>query len=274
MPGQRSDCERSRPYAIHSAGECERLESQAALAGLPEHLRFVQVPTGARILDAGCGSGSMARLLAAAHPDAHVVGVDIREDYVEFASKRAAQEALQNVEFQPGNIFHLPFAEASFDVVWSKYVLQWVGDPHLAIAEFRRVTRPGGLVVCANFDGFAVTHWPVDPVLQPKLEEVFAQLVDPFIGRKMAPMFMDAGLVVGEVVFEPDRLYTIIGAIDPERRRNWAEQLAAARRYIAKILGGERQADQFVEAFLAYQDRSDTGSYTALYFVCGTVPAG
>jgi hypothetical protein len=68
-------------------------------------------------------------------------------------------------------------------------MLQWVKEPHLAIAEFGRVSKAGATVVCANFDGFAVTHWPEDPVLQPVLERVFSGLVDPFVGRKMAPMF-------------------------------------------------------------------------------------
>ena len=64
----------SRPYAIHSDGECDRLERQAMLAGLEEHLaRLSGLPRLTSILDVGCGSGSMARLLAAKHPDAQVV---------------------------------------------------------------------------------------------------------------------------------------------------------------------------------------------------------
>ncbi len=264
--------ELSRPYAIHSDTECQRLERQAILARLPDHLSFISVPPHARILDAGCGSGSMARLLASANPTSRIVGVDVRHDYVAFARERAVQEGLTNVGFQQGDIFHLPFPDATFDVVWSKYVLQWVKEPHLAIAEFRRVGKAGAFIVCANFDGFAVTHWPEDPVLQPVLERVFRSLVDPFIGRKMAPMFKAAGLAGIKVDFEPDRLFTNIGAIDPERRRNWVEQLAAARSYIVEIIGGEAQADNLVSTFLAYQDRADTCSYTALYFVRGSVP--
>jgi hypothetical protein len=70
-------------------------------------------------------------------------------------------------------------------------------------------------------------------------------LVNPFIGRKMVPMFMDAGFININAEFEPDRLFSVIGAIDPERRQNWVEQLSAARRYISEILGDERQADEF-----------------------------
>src|SRR5258708_5116149 len=184
----------SRPYAIHSTAECDRLERQATLAGLPDHLRFVPIPSQAHILDAGCGTGSMARLLAATHRDARIVGIDVRADYIAYAAERANLEGLHNIGFRQGDIFKLPFADATFDVVWSKYVLQWVKEPLLAIAEFRRVTKVGGVVVCANFDGFAVTHWPEDPTLQPQFERAVPQLADVCTGRKTAPRFLDPGL--------------------------------------------------------------------------------
>ena len=267
--------DQSRPYAIHSDSECDRLERQAALAGLEEHLAYVPLtPPPKRILDAGCGSGSMARLLAARCPDARVVGVDIRPDYVAYAQERAQREGLGNLSFEPGDIFRLPFPDGSFDLVWSKYLLQWVKDPAAAMAEMRRVTAPDGRVVCCNFDGFAVTHWPEDPALQTSADRVFPALVDPFIGRKMASLMRRAGLADIAVHFEADRLFTVVGQIDPERRRNWVDQFAAARPYMAPVLGGEPQADAFMEAFLAYQERPDTASYTALYFASGTVPKG
>ncbi len=61
----------SRPYVIHSDDECERLERQAVLAALEEHLGLLtDLPPFTGILDAGCGFGSMASLLAAKYPDA------------------------------------------------------------------------------------------------------------------------------------------------------------------------------------------------------------
>lgn len=264
----------SHPYAIHSASECDRLERQAVLAGIEKHLRFVPVLPGARILDAGCGSGSMTRLFGARHPDAQVTGVDLRVDYLTYARQRAAREELRNLDFHEGDILRLPFPDATFDVVWSKYVLQWVKAPQAAIAEFARVTKPDGFVVCCNYDGFGVTHWPQDKDLQPLIERVFPRIVDPFIGRKLAPWFHAAGLVDVAVDFEPDRLFTVVGSIDPARRQNWGEQWTAARPYIADILGGEAAADQLSAAFLAYQDRVDSSSYTALYFVRGHPPGG
>jgi SAM-dependent methyltransferase len=264
--------DQTRPYAIHSDSECDRLERQAALAGLENHLRHVPVPETAYILDAGCGSGAMTRCFGSRYADASVIGVDIRDDYVSYAQGRANEDGLKNVEFRQGSVFNLPFTNASFDVVWSKYVMQWIDEPEKAVAEFRRVTKPGGVVVCCNFDGFAVTHYPEDEALQHQILTVFPRLVDVYIGRKTAPIFHTCGLINISVVFEPDSLFTTVGAIDPERRENWVAQLAAARPHIAKILGSDETAREFGDSFVRYYDRPDTSSYTALYFVRGRVP--
>jgi SAM-dependent methyltransferase len=261
-----------RPYAIHSDSECDRLERQAALAGLENHLRHIPVSETAHILDAGCGSGAMTRCFGSRYAAASVIGVDIRDDYVSYARDRASQEGLQNVEFRQGSVFNLPFATASFDVVWSKYVMQWIDEPEKAVAEFRRVTKPGGVVVCCNFDGFAVTHYPEDKALQRQILTVFPGLVDVYIGRKTAHIFHTCGLIDISVVFEMDSLFTTVGSIDPQRRENWVAQLAAARPHIAKILGSDAMAREFGDSFIRYYDRPDTSSYTALYFVRGRVP--
>jgi len=80
--------EHSRPYAIDSEEECERLERQARLANIEAHLRFLPVSPRDPVLDAGCGSGSMSRLLAHTYPQAEVIGVDLREQYLDFAPLR------------------------------------------------------------------------------------------------------------------------------------------------------------------------------------------
>ena len=58
----------SLPYVIHSDGECERLELQARLANIEGHLRHLPIAPGDCILDIGCGSGSMARLIGHSFP--------------------------------------------------------------------------------------------------------------------------------------------------------------------------------------------------------------
>jgi ubiquinone/menaquinone biosynthesis C-methylase UbiE len=107
-----------RIYAIHSDEECERLEAQAQLVPLSFHLKHLPLKPGVAVLDAGCGSGSMSRQIAKAQADATVVGVDLREPYLDFARRKAASENLTNVKFEKGDVRALPFADATFDIVW------------------------------------------------------------------------------------------------------------------------------------------------------------
>jgi SAM-dependent methyltransferase len=135
--------QRSLPYVIHSNEECERLELQARLANIQGHLRHLPISANDRVLDVGCGSGSMSRLIARSFPQAEVVGVDLREQYVDFAKARSRDEGIRNVTFRGGDAVALPFADASFDVVWTKYLLQWLKEPKSAVAELKRVAKPG-----------------------------------------------------------------------------------------------------------------------------------
>ncbi len=101
--------QRSLPYVIHSDEECERLELQARRANIKGHLRHLPVPPNGRVLDVGCGSGSMSRLIASSFPQAEVVGVDLREQYLDFARARALDEGIRNLTFRDGDVFALPF---------------------------------------------------------------------------------------------------------------------------------------------------------------------
>jgi SAM-dependent methyltransferase len=261
-----------RPYAIHSDAECERLEAQARLAPISSHLKNLSLRPGYQVLDAGCGSGSMARLMAQTERSAQIVGIDLRETYIDFAQRKAALEGIQNVKFEVGDVRKLPFENGTLDLVWSKYLLQWVDDPISAVREFARVLKPGGILVCCNFDGFAVTNEPPDPAIQPLTEYIFSKLVDPFIGRKMAAICRGAGLSEVRVAIEMDAVFTVIGAIDSERRQNWETQWAAARASVIKHVGSRALADAFIDAFLRYQDREDTSSYCTLFFVSARKP--
>ena len=71
-----TDSPTSKAYVIDSANEAERLEAQARLAGIEGHLARLSLPESGVVLDVGCGSGSMARLIARAHPGLEVVGID------------------------------------------------------------------------------------------------------------------------------------------------------------------------------------------------------
>jgi ubiquinone/menaquinone biosynthesis C-methylase UbiE len=263
--------EHSRPYAIHSSEECERLELQARLANIDGHLRHLPVSPHDRVLDAGCGSGAIARLIARTYPQAEVIGVDLREQYLDFARTRARAEDIKNLMFRAADAFDLPFPDAAFDVVWTKYLLQWLKEPKRALEELKRVTRPGGIIVSCDFAGFAVDHFPVTPEFNRQARHVFSALVDCDIGRKVSAIMISLGLRDVKVETETDKIFTVIGRIDAERRWNWEKQLQAARPHLIRIIGSEAGADQFVADFLKNYDDPATCSITTLHFTQGHV---
>jgi SAM-dependent methyltransferase len=261
----------SLPYVIHSNEECQRLESQARLANIEGHLRHLPISSHSRVLDVGCGSGSMSRLIARSFPQAEVVGVDVREQYLDFARARALEEGILNLTFQSGDVFALPFPDACFDLVWSKYLLQWLREPRSALAEMKRVTKPGGFVVSCDYVGFGIEHHPIAPNFEREIRDLMGALVDVNIGRKVAPIMVSLGFRDVGVEMQTDTLFTVVGSIDPQRRQNWQTQFRAARPHVARIVGSETKADAFFDRFLAHYDDPTTCSYTSLYFTRGRV---
>lgn len=110
-----------------------------------------------RILDAGCGTGHTA--LAFAARGVPVVAVDLTAAMLEQGQQLAAARGLTEIEFRLGDVEQLPFADGEFDLVVSRYSAHHWPHPQQALAEFRRVLRPGGRLLLADivsFDTFAL----------------------------------------------------------------------------------------------------------------------
>jgi SAM-dependent methyltransferase len=135
---------------MFSAGEAyERFMGRWSRLLAPALVRFAQVEDGARVLDVGSGTGSLAASVAAAAPTSEITGIDPAESYVRFANTRHGSE---RTRFEVGDAQQLGFEEHSFDVVLSMLVLNFIPDRKKAIDEMIRVTRPGGVVAAAVWD--------------------------------------------------------------------------------------------------------------------------
>lgn len=103
-------------------------------------LERTRVPPGARYLDVGCGAGMAAQIAAAS--GMQVSGIDAAEALLKIARRRTPEG-----DFRRGDLEDLPFDDRSFDLVTGFNSFQYAGNPVVALAEARRVTRPGGAVV-------------------------------------------------------------------------------------------------------------------------------
>jgi SAM-dependent methyltransferase len=107
---------------------------------------------GRRVLDIGCGLGGVDVLLVREHQAASVVGIDLEPELVRLARQRFAAAGLAGrIEAQVVEPGPFGFADASFDVVFSKDSLVQIPDKRAIFAEVLRVLRPGGLLVMSDW---------------------------------------------------------------------------------------------------------------------------
>lgn len=115
----------------------------------PLLIRFAGTRGHVRVLDVGCGTGSLSFVLAKDPEIVCVRGLDVSVAYVEYARRRNDDARL---DFVVGDACALPFPDAFFDHTISMLTLQFVPQAELAVREMLRVTRPGGTVAAATWD--------------------------------------------------------------------------------------------------------------------------
>lgn len=141
---------------------------------------------GKACLDAGCGGGrysiALARLGAA-----QVVGVDLKEDLLADARRRADDLGAAQVAFQVSSVADLPFESASFDFVCLSGVLQHTADPVRVVRELARVLRPGGLIYLLVYATEGL-RWPLVQILRPLAHLLGFAAMDGAIARAGMPV--------------------------------------------------------------------------------------
>lgn len=150
-----------------------------------------------RILDVGCGSGTITLGLAAA--GGHVVGVDTSEEEFAEAQRYAAEHGIHNVEFCTGSVSALGFPDDHFDACLCHSVLETLERPVDGLVEIRRALKPGGVisVACVEYGGLILAG-PNDELLRRfyAIRERVWQLegaADPYRGRQLRGLLERAG---------------------------------------------------------------------------------
>lgn len=111
---------------------------------------------GISALDCGCGPGTITRDIAHRIAPGRVIGLDFNADQIAFATRDAQAQSIANIEFRQGSAYALPFEDNHFDAAFSHALLEHLKEPVRALAEFRRVLKPGGILgICTpDWGGF------------------------------------------------------------------------------------------------------------------------
>jgi SAM-dependent methyltransferase len=151
----------------------------------------------ARLLDVGCGPGTITVGLAARVTQGGVVGIDAATEVLAEARSEALRRGQDNVSFEVGDAYHLGFDDGIFDVVHAHQVLQHLADPVAALLEMRRVCRAGGIVAARDGDYGGMFWFPEDPEMNEwlGLYQRVARAVEgePDAGRRLLAWARAAG---------------------------------------------------------------------------------
>jgi ubiquinone/menaquinone biosynthesis C-methylase UbiE len=166
-------------------------------------IQTLELPPGSRGLDAGCGIGLQALLLAAAvGPTGHVTGLDISPALLRHASGTVEEAGLsERIAFQAGDVYSLPFDDGPFDWAWSSCCVGYSASlaPLRAVKELVRVVKPGGTVAILVWSSEDLL--PGYPLLEARLKATSSGIA-PFVRGKRPELhylralgwFREAGL--------------------------------------------------------------------------------
>lgn len=161
----------------------------------------LDIKPGMKVLDVACGSGNLA--IIAAQKGADVTGIDIADNLVEAAKKRAERLGL-NIKFEQGDAEDMPYSDGEFDLVMTMFGAMFAPRPDVTASELVRVTKPGATIAMANWTptGFAGQMFklsgkyvPPPPMPPPVLwgvpDEVAARFGDRVEDLRMSPQLAD-----------------------------------------------------------------------------------
>jgi ubiquinone/menaquinone biosynthesis C-methylase UbiE len=197
---------------------------------LGDYLDAMSIAPTARVLDMGCGTGLAARAIARGADFAGAVtGIDLSPYLVEAAKRLAHEEGLaEHLEFRPGDVHRLDFADATFDALVAHTLFSHVEDPLSVLKEAARVVKPGGMIGIFDGDYASLTFDQTDSVKGKANDEalISALVTNPRVMRHLPRLLRAAGL---ELVTSFAYVLSEIG-----KAHFWASAIEAYRKLVAK----------------------------------------
>ena len=212
-----------------------------------------------RLLDLGCGPGSITVGLAELVAPGETTGFDLHPGLPEGAAESA-------VTLVPGDVHELPFEDATFDAIFSSAMLQHLPDPIVALREARRVARPGAVIGLVDADWDGQLLWPTNSLLERSFD-VLRELrsgTSPYVGKQLRSLLVEAGFERCESAARVDHHGT-------------PEEVAGVGTYTAGLMSGQQEtivdrglasAEEVTAMAQAWKDWSvQPGGFLALFWV-------
>jgi trans-aconitate methyltransferase len=230
---------------------------------------------GMTVLDVGCGTGAITRGIAhAVSPEGTVCGIDVNADLI--ARARAAPGGHRNLRFEVADIYEECW-EATFDIVTSARVLQWLTDPARAIAAMVRAARPCGTLAVLDYDHTRAEWDPPMPATVQRFYRSFLDWrtdcgMDNAIAAHLPGMFDHAGLIDVAAVDQCE--VTMVRDADYQRRIALWPGVIASRGHQVVADGWLSEADRALaeEDIWRWIEESSPVQVLFLSSVTGTKP--
>ena len=166
---------------------------------------------GMRVLDCGCGPGTITLDLAKLVSPGQIFGIDLELTQVRFA-QHFSNQLQANATFSVASIYALPFLDGQFDAVFAHALLEHLREPRRALLEMKRVLRHSGFVGIRSPDWAGWLFYPQSPLLDQACH-LFKQMQianggDPHVGRALKGLLRESGfseisISASYEIFEP-----------------------------------------------------------------------
>lgn len=227
---------------------------EPVLRAVIEHLQF---PRGSYGLDAGCGIGLQALLLAdAVGPEGHITGIDRDSESLAFGNESVVKAGYSNrITLCEGDAGNLPFDDNAFDWAWSADCIGYpLGESTPYLKELVRVVRPGGIVAILAYSSQQLL--PGYPVLEARLNATCSAYL-PYIGGKEPElMFLRAMRWFRRAGLEEVAARTFVGDVQAPLGSGERDALTS----LFEMLWGERQPEASAEDWKEYRRLCDPKS--------------
>jgi ubiquinone/menaquinone biosynthesis C-methylase UbiE len=241
-------------YILENPAEAKRLETQATLSHYNVKEEFKELPPirkGDRVLDAGCGTGLVARFLADAHPEALIHGCDFSEDRL-IEARKLSNPA---IHYFRSDLEHIDAASNHFDGITSRLVFEHLADPIAVASELYRITKPGGWACILDIDGLVFNMSPMSNELTRMIKDMQHLIsVDLYVGRKLVPYLRRGGFQ--NVVATSEKIHLTGEQAKAERDLN-LQRIKQSLPQVAEALGSYSAAEKFFSLYREESHRDD-----------------